>query len=117
MFILPIKSFESWKDTLLKGFCINLAFFWLAENSLASPLKLKASPRFGVISKFSVLFEDSHSRPKSVKNKSEFYNLRSHYLGKKSFVQNAFKELKNLDGKEKIKIAKSLNHLRAKLTD
>ena len=63
------------------------------------------------------LIKEAEKKLQSVKNKSEFYNLRSHYLGKKSFVQNAFKELKNLDGKEKIKIAKSLNHLRAKLTD
>ena len=63
------------------------------------------------------LIKEAEKKLQSVKNKSEFYNLRSHYLGKKSFVQNAFKELKNLDGKEKIKIAKSLNHLRSKLTD
>ncbi len=63
------------------------------------------------------LIKEAEIKLQSVKNKSEFYNLRSHYLGKKSFVQNAFKELKNLDGKEKIKIAKSLNHLREKLTN
>ena len=63
------------------------------------------------------LIKEAEKKLQSVKNKSEFYNLRSHYLGKKSFVQNAFKELKNLDGKEKIRIAKSLNLLREELTD
>jgi len=62
------------------------------------------------------LIKEAEKKLQSVKNKSEFYNLRSYYLGKKSFVQNAFKELKNLDGKEKIKIAKSLNQLRKQLT-
>ena len=40
------------------------------------------------------LIKEAEKKLQSVKNKSEFYNLRSHYLGKKSFVQNAFKELK-----------------------
>ena len=39
------------------------------------------------------LIKEAEKKLQSVKNKSEFYNLRSHYLGKKSFVQNAFNSI------------------------
>ena len=34
------------------------------------------------------LIREAEQKLQSVKNKSEFYYLRSQYLGKKSFIQN-----------------------------
>ena len=62
------------------------------------------------------LIETATLKLKSVKSEAEFFQLRSQFLGKKSFVISAFSELKSLDLNLKVSIAKDLNALKADLT-
>ena len=62
------------------------------------------------------LIETATLKLKSVKSEAEFFQLRSQFLGKKSFVISAFSELKTLDINLKVSIAKDLNALKADLT-
>ncbi len=43
------------------------------------------------------LIEEALRSLSSVANESDFFKVRSQFLGKKSFIQLSFKELKNLD--------------------
>ena len=53
------------------------------------------------------LIEEALRSLSSVAN-DQFFKVRSQFLGKKSFIQLSFKELKNLDP-EKVLVAKELN--------
>ena len=61
------------------------------------------------------LIETATLELKSVKSEAEFFQLRSKFLGKKSFVISAFSELKSLNSKQRVAAAKELNILKNKL--
>ena len=48
------------------------------------------------------LIEEALRSLSSVANESDFFKVRSQFLGKKSFIQLSFKELKNLDPEKKV---------------
>jgi len=62
------------------------------------------------------LIETAALKLKSVQSEAEFFQLRSQYLGKKSFIISAFSKLRDLDSESKIAAAKKLNILKNKLT-
>ena len=62
------------------------------------------------------LIETAALKLKSVQSEAEFFQLRSKYLGKKSFVISSFSKLTGLDSKSKVAVAKELNILKNKLT-
>ena len=62
------------------------------------------------------LIETATLKLKTIKSEAEFFQLRSQFLGKKSFIINAFSELKDIDKNLRPIIAKKLNVLRADLT-
>jgi len=62
------------------------------------------------------LIETATLKLKSVQSEAEFFQLRSQYLGKKSFIISAFSKLRNLDPQSKASVAKELNILKSKLT-
>ena len=57
------------------------------------------------------LIEEALRSLSSVANESDFFKVRSQFLGKKSFIQLSFKELKNLDPEKKVLAAKELNNI------
>jgi len=61
------------------------------------------------------LIDTAKLKLKSVQSEAEFFQLRSQYLGKKSFVISSFAELKSLDLDSKASAAKELNILKSKL--
>ena len=61
------------------------------------------------------LIETAKLKLKSVQSEAEFFQLRSQFLGKKSFVLSAFSNLKSLDPESKVAAAKELNSLKAQL--
>jgi len=61
------------------------------------------------------LIDSAKLKLKSVQSEAEFFQLRSQYLGKKSFVISSFAELKSLDPDSKVAAAKELNILKSKL--
>ena len=61
------------------------------------------------------LIETAELKLKSIQSEAEFFQLRSQYLGKKSFVISSFAELKSLDPDAKVSAAKELNILKSKL--
>ncbi|MDB4210662.1 phenylalanine--tRNA ligase subunit alpha, partial [Gammaproteobacteria bacterium] len=61
------------------------------------------------------LIETAALKLKSVQSEAEFFQLRSQYLGKKSFVLSSFAQLKSLDANSKVAAAKELNILKGKL--
>ena len=62
------------------------------------------------------LIETAALKLKSVQSEAEFFQLRSQYLGKKSFVVNAFSKLRDLKSDKKVIAAKELNVLKNDLT-
>ena len=62
------------------------------------------------------LIETAALKLKSVQSEAEFFQLRSQFLGKKSFILSAFKKLKNVKPNLKASIAKDLNILKSNLT-
>ena len=62
------------------------------------------------------LIETATLKLKSVKSEAEFFQLRSQFLGKQSFILSAFKKLKNVKPNLKASIAKDLNILKSNLT-
>ena len=62
------------------------------------------------------LIDTAKLKLKSVQSEAEFFQLRAQYLGKKSYVISAFKNLKSLNPKEKVLAAKELNILKGKLS-
>ena len=62
------------------------------------------------------LIETAALKLKSVQSEAEFFQLRAQYLGKKSFVVNAFSKLRDLKSNEKVIAAKDLNVLKNDLT-
>jgi len=62
------------------------------------------------------LIETAALKLKSVQSEAEFFQLRAQYLGKKSFVVNAFSKLRDLKSNEKVIAAKELNVLKNDLT-
>jgi len=62
------------------------------------------------------LIDTAKLKLKSIQSEAEFFQLRSQYLGKKSYVISAFANLKSLQPKEKILAAKELNLLKEKLS-
>ena len=62
------------------------------------------------------LIETAKLKLKSVQSEAEFFQLRSQYLGKKSYVISAFSDLKSMDPKAKVLAAKELNILKGKLS-
>ena len=62
------------------------------------------------------LIETATLKLKSVQSEAEFFQLRAKYLGKKSFVVEAFSKLKDLQADKKVIVAKELNVLKNKLT-
>jgi len=62
------------------------------------------------------LIETATLKLKSVQSEAEFFQLRSQYLGKKSFIILAFSKLRDLDPQSKASAAKELNILKSKLT-
>ena len=62
------------------------------------------------------LIETAALKLKSVQSEAEFFQLRAKYLGKKSFVVNAFSKLRELKSDEKVIAAKELNVLKNNLT-
>ena len=62
------------------------------------------------------LIETAALKLKSVQSEAEFFQLRAKYLGKKSFVINAFSKLRDLKSNEKVVAAKELNVLKNNLT-
>jgi len=63
------------------------------------------------------LIETAALKLKSVQSEAEFFQLRSQFLGKKSFVISAFSNLRALDKDAKVLAAKELNILKANLTN
>ena len=61
------------------------------------------------------LIETAKLKLKSVQSEADFFQLRSQYLGKKSFVICSFADLKSLDPDSKVAAAKELNILKSKL--
>ena len=61
------------------------------------------------------LIDTAKLKLKSVQSEAEFFQLRSQYLGKKSFVISSFAELKSLDPDSKVAAAKELNILKSTL--
>ena len=62
------------------------------------------------------LIETAALKLKSVQSEAEFFQLRAQYLGKKSFVVNAFSKLRDLKLNEKAIAAKELNILKNDLS-
>jgi phenylalanyl-tRNA synthetase alpha chain len=62
------------------------------------------------------LIETAALKLKSVHSEAEFYQLRAQYLGKKSFVVNAFSKLRDLQSERRVNVAKELNILKNNLT-
>ena len=62
------------------------------------------------------LIDTAKLKLKSVQSEAEFFQLRSQYLGKKSFIISAFSKLRDLDPQSKVSAAKELNILKSKLT-
>ena len=62
------------------------------------------------------LIDTAKLKLKSVQSEAEFFQLRSQYLGKKSFIISAFSKLRDLDPQSKASAAKELNILKSKLT-
>ena len=62
------------------------------------------------------LIETAKLKLKSVQSEAEFFQLRAQYLGKKSFVVNAFSKLRDLESDERVIFAKSLNVLKNNLS-
>jgi phenylalanyl-tRNA synthetase alpha chain len=62
------------------------------------------------------LIDTAKLKLKSVQSEAEFFQLRSQYLGKKSYVISAFSDLKSMDPKAKVLAAKELNILKGKLS-
>ena len=62
------------------------------------------------------LIETATLKLKSVQSEAEFFQLRSQYLGKKSFIISAFSKLRDLDPQSKASAAKELNIIKSKLT-
>ena len=62
------------------------------------------------------LIDTAKFKLKSVQSEAEFFQLRSQYLGKKSYVISAFFDLKSMDPKAKVIAAKELNILKGKLS-
>ena len=62
------------------------------------------------------LIETATLKLKSVKSEAEFFQLRSQFLGKKSFILSAFKKLKSIEPNLKASMAKDLNILKSNLT-
>ena len=63
------------------------------------------------------LIEEALRSLSSIANESDFFKVRSQFLGKKSFIQLSFKKLKNLDPEKKVLAAKELNLLRNQLNN
>ena len=63
------------------------------------------------------LIETAKLKLKSVQTEAEFFQLRSQYLGKKSFVVSAFSKLRDLESDEKANTAKELNLLKRNLAE
>ena len=63
------------------------------------------------------LIETAALKLKSVQSEAEFFQLRAQYLGKKSFVVEAFSKLRDLKSDEKVIAAKELNILKNNLTE
>ncbi|MDA9644304.1 phenylalanine--tRNA ligase subunit alpha [Pseudomonadota bacterium] len=63
------------------------------------------------------LIDTAKLKLKSIQSEAEFFQLRSQYLGKKSYVISAFSDLKSLDPKAKVLAAKELNILKGKLSN
>ena len=61
------------------------------------------------------LIETAELKLKSVQSEAEFFQLRSQFLGKKSFVVSALSKLKKLNPEEKVIVAKELNLLKKDL--
>tara|TARA_B100000029_G_scaffold516825_1_gene635423 strand:- start:9295 stop:10269 length:975 start_codon:yes stop_codon:yes gene_type:complete len=55
-------------------------------------------------------------RLKQVKTESDFFKIRSEFLGKKSVIQKSFQALRKLPQSEKIKTAKKLNLIQSDLS-
>jgi phenylalanyl-tRNA synthetase alpha chain len=62
------------------------------------------------------LIETAKLKLKSVQSEAEFFQLRSEFLGKKSYVVSAFASLKSLNPKSKVAAAKELNILKGQLS-
>jgi phenylalanyl-tRNA synthetase alpha chain len=62
------------------------------------------------------LIETAALKLKSVQSEAEFFQLRSQFLGKKSFVTTALSKLRDLTPKQKVIAAKELNILKNNLT-
>ena len=62
------------------------------------------------------LIETAELKLKSIHSEAEFFQLRSQYLGKKSFVASSFSMLRDLKSEEKAIAAKELNILKNNLT-
>ena len=56
------------------------------------------------------LIETAALKLKSVHSEAEFYQLRAQYLGKKSFVVNAFSKLRDLQSDEESKCRKRVKY-------
>ena len=62
------------------------------------------------------LIDTAKLKLKSVQSEAEFFQLRSEFLGKKSYVVSAFASLKSLNPKSKVAAAKELNILKGQLS-
>ena len=62
------------------------------------------------------LIETAALKLKSIQSEAEFFQLRSKFLGKKSFVVSSFSKLRDLKSEEKVIAAKELNILKNNLT-
>ena len=62
------------------------------------------------------LIETATLKLKSVQSEAEFFQLRAQYLGKKSFIVNSFKKLRDLKSNERVIAAKELNVLKNDLS-
>ena len=62
------------------------------------------------------LIETAALKLKSIQSEAEFFQLRAQYLGKKSFVVEAFSKLRDLKSNDKVIKAKELNVLKNDLT-
>jgi phenylalanyl-tRNA synthetase alpha chain len=62
------------------------------------------------------LIETAALKLKSIQSEAEFFQLRSQFLGKKSFIVTAFSKLRDLTPKQKLTVAKELNILKDNLT-
>jgi phenylalanyl-tRNA synthetase alpha chain len=62
------------------------------------------------------LIETAALKLKSIQSEAEFFQLRSQFLGKKSFIVTAFSKLRDLTPQQKLTVAKELNILKNNLT-